>query len=123
MILDRRTSPFFVVLFVLVAPVAVPLLAVRVLSWCIPNPSAVFGAIPSLGALLVLRRWGWVELRNAEPAEHLGDVFVSAGDAGLAALLAGIDLDGADCFQGLPGERSGQVAARAMQILLQGAIQ
>jgi len=56
---------------------------------------------------LVLRGKGWIELSNAEHAEHFGGVFVSAGDTRFAALLAVMDFDGADCFQGLPGKRGG----------------
>ncbi len=72
---------------------------------------------------MVLRRRGWVELSDAEKAEHFGGMFVSAGDAGFAALLSEINFNGADRLQGLPGKGRGQLAAGGAQSFLQGAIQ
>jgi hypothetical protein len=72
---------------------------------------------------LNLRRRRRIELSDTENAEHFGGMFVAAGDTRFAALVAKIDLDGADRLQSLPGKRRGQMAVCRLQAFLQGAIQ
>ena len=48
-------------------------------------------------------------------------MFVVAGDTRFAALLAEIELDGADRLQGLPRRESGGMAAGGAQTFLEGS--